>query len=405
MRKLVPLLLLLIGFTIKANAQKRSCGVDALMEKRMQNPEFKAKYFEREILFKENLKSLKTEGKLFRKESVVIPVAIHFPAGSESNRACLEALSQSQIDILNKDFSGTNQDISLWESAKSHYPGVNTGSVNVRFVIATKNHPSNTDSDLVEGGKAVTIGYNFGGGQDTDVKWKGYLNVVVKDIEGLGYASLGGLPKIGDAVVIDNAAFGSGEGCTGFVPGNPYNKGRTLTHELGHYLNLPHTFSGDCSSDDGVADTPNIDESSGGCPAPGSVQMCSNKSLTMNFMDYVNDACMYMFTAGQAERSTAFLSTVKNSYNMTVLSAEVMDMEENLVVYPNPVRENLTIKLGGQFLKEQVQVQLFDLLGRSVFEFKINENSKISVANLNTGLYLLKLSTDNNTITKRIIVE
>src|SRR5690606_38973034 len=109
-------------------------------------------------------KILQNGGVTERRNPIVIPVAVHFVSGTEASRPCLEALAQNQIDILNADYTGTNSDISLWGPASVHYPGTNTGSANFFFCLATLNHPANTDPDMVEGGPAVSIGYNFGNG-------------------------------------------------------------------------------------------------------------------------------------------------------------------------------------------------------------------------------------------------
>jgi subtilisin-like proprotein convertase family protein len=312
-------------FSSFSYSQERTCGMEAYMEEQMKNPEFARQYNEMQAQFKiEVEKVLKNDNVQNRggANPLVIPVAVHFPAGSEANRACLEALAQNQVDILNADFTGNNADIALWPAASVFYPGTNTGSNNIFFCLATQNHPAGTDPQLVAGGPAVTIGYNFGNGGDVDANWSGYMNFVVKNIGGglLGYSPLGGSIAAGQAVVMNTFAFGSGAGCPGYVPGAPYNLGRTVTHELGHFYNLNHTFTGSCGTDDGIADTPNIANDNGGCPANGSINACvaGQKALTMNYMDYVNDACMYMFTQGQAAVSTAYLNVLQAQFKPNV---------------------------------------------------------------------------------------
>ena len=133
------------------------------------------------------------------------------------------------------------------------------------------------------------------------------MNFLVKDIGAglLGYSPLGGSINAGQSVVINLGAFGSGAGCvdSGIVPQAAYNLGRTVTHELGHFYQLQHPFSGSCDSDDGIADTPNIIDANYGCPDPGSIAGCDpgEFALTMSYMDYGNDACLYMFSQGQTD--------------------------------------------------------------------------------------------------------
>jgi subtilisin-like proprotein convertase family protein len=243
----------------------------------------------------------------------------------ESDRSCLEALAQTQVDILNGDYTATNPDANLWNSASQFYPGVVHGSANITFCIATQNHPTNTDNDLVEGGPAVTIGYNFGNGNDLDNNWSGYMNFLVKNIGGiLGYSPLGGSIAAGQSVVINVGAFGSGNGCpsSGIVPGAPYNLGRTVTHELGHFYNLNHTFTGSCGTDDGITDTPNIVNPNYGCPSPGSISACdpNENALTMSYMDYGNDACLYMFSQGQTDIVDSYINILQNQFKPNTVS-------------------------------------------------------------------------------------
>jgi len=300
-------------------SQERTCGMIEHMSEQMQDPEFAREYEKNQEKFREALKqTLQKKGTVSsRLNPIIVPVAVHFPAGDESDRNCLEALAQNQIDILNGDFAATNSDANLWDSASTNYPGVVHGVANVEFCIATLNHPAGTDSDLVEGQPAVTIGYNFGGGGDSDSNWSGYMNFLVKNAGDsvLGYSPLGGNIAAGQSVVISPGAFGSGSGCAGYSPGSPYNLGRTVTHELGHFYNLDHTFSGSCNSDDGIADTPNISQPNYGCSTPGSISGCvtGESALTMSYMDYGNDSCLYMFSEGQTTVVDSYISGVLQS--------------------------------------------------------------------------------------------
>ncbi|MEZ4801310.1 MAG: T9SS type A sorting domain-containing protein [Gelidibacter sp.] len=305
------------------SAQERTCGMEAYMQEKLADPVFAREYQENQSKFRVELeKLLQNKNSANRRNPIVIPVAVHFPGGNEANRACLEALAQNQVDILNADYTATNADLSLWGPASAFYPGVTPGAANIYFCLATINHPANTDAQLVEGGPAVTIGWNFGNGNDQDARWAGYMNFVVKNIGGglLGYSPLGGSIAAGQSVVMNLGAFGSGSGCTGYVPGAPYNLGRTVTHELGHFYNLDHTFTGSCNSDDGIADTPNIANENYGCPSPGSVNACvaGQKALTMDYMDYVDDACMYMFTQGQTTVVDAYINVLQAQFKPNV---------------------------------------------------------------------------------------
>ncbi len=289
---------------------KRSCASHDHMEKLMEDPNYKRFHqnkFER--LKKFNLNSAQTRSMCANPP--VIPVAVHFQGVSNPDAVCLTQLAQTQIDILNNDFNGTNADISNWtNTAASSFPGVSNGETCVRFCLADQNHPSGYG--LTNGQKAVTVNTTTG---DNDSQWSGYLNIFVQFNTGvLGYAPLGGSGN-GDGVVIDAGAFGDGTTCGAIGASAPYNLGRTTTHEVGHYLLLDHIWGGGCGQDDGVADTPDSQSDYGGCPNIGATT-CGSVDMHMNYMDYTNDACMYMFSAGQSTRmENYFASSLTNLTN------------------------------------------------------------------------------------------
>lgn len=346
-------ILLCIAFVMcifSIQAQERSCGMVEYMQEQMENPEYAKQYKITQAKFKAQLNKNLSENYERRMDPIIIPVAVHFPEAQESDRACLEALAQNQIDILNEDFTGTNADISGWAAAAPNYPNTNTGAANFLFCIATTNHPTGLDPDLVEGGPAVTIGYNFGNGTSTDSNWGGYMNFLVKDIGGglLGFSPFPGSVAAGQSVTMNLGAFGSGAGCpnSGIVPGAPYDLGRTVTHELGHFYNLDHVF-GSCGTDDGIADTPNQGNSNGGCPALGSQPACNpaEQELFQSYMDYTNDACMWMFSAGQTTVAEAYVMSIESTFKPNVVqcsaapdfSLTATNTEENICNPTNSV--------------------------------------------------------------------
>jgi hypothetical protein len=131
-----------------------------------------------------------------------------------------------------------------------------------------------------------------------------YMNMWVCTLAGgvLGYAQFPGGSSATDGVVILNTAFGR----TGTAAA-PFNRGRTGTHEVGHWLNLRHIWGDATCGSDLVTDTPTHNTANYGCQAAGHRSTCTGTPIEMwmNYMDYTDDRCMYMFSAGQKSRMLA----------------------------------------------------------------------------------------------------
>lgn len=210
-----------------------------------------------------------------------------------------QAQLQSQIDVLNEDYAGTNADHNLTTT----YNTVKAGNIGVRFVLDQVIRKSTTKTSWTTNDAMKKAN---GGIAPTSPTTK--LNIWVCNLGGgiLGYAQFPGGASATDGVVLDDNATGR----TGTAAA-PFNKGRTATHEVGHWLNLRHIWGDATCGNDQVGDTPLHNTANYGCPAAGHKSTCTGTpvEMTMNYMDYTDDACMYMFSLGQRSRMLAVFAS------------------------------------------------------------------------------------------------
>jgi len=208
-----------------------------------------------------------------------------------------DAQIQSQIDVLNRDFAATNTD---YNNTPSIFTTVRSGDTKIKFVLQSVVRKATTKTSW--GTNDFVKKSNKGGINPTNPTTT--LNIWACTLSGgvLGYAQFPGGAATTDGVVILNTAFGT----TGTAAA-PFNKGRTGTHEVGHYFNLRHIWGDATCGSDLVTDTPPHNTANYGCPAAGHRSTCTGTpvEMTMNYMDYTDDACMYMFSAGQRDRMRA----------------------------------------------------------------------------------------------------
>ncbi len=229
-----------------------------------------------------------------------IPVVVHIIQSTGGQGVISDALVQSQIDVLNEDF--------LALTGTPGQPGTN---IQIEFYLATEDPGGSPTTGITR--TTNDTWFNDNGAYWNTLAWDTnvYMNVYTNAAPGLlGYVT--DLPQAGlagdndDRVVIAWDAFGRN------APGGPpYDQGRTLTHEVGHYLGLEHVFVGGCAGDaspgcyttgDLVCDTAAQVNASFGCP--GGQDSCGGGGVDNidNYMDYSDDTCMNKFTPEQARR-------------------------------------------------------------------------------------------------------
>jgi hypothetical protein len=235
---------------------------------------------------------------------IEIPVIVNVLYKSTAQNISLTQI-QSQIDVLNEDFGATNAD---YNNTPAIFQGVRSDDIGVRFVIDNlstdiKRKKTNKSSWQLNDAMKKTA---QGGLDPTSPTTK--LNIWVCNLTSgyLGYAQFPGGSAATDGVVIDDNAFGN----TGTAAA-PFNKGRTATHEVGHWMNLRHIWGDATCGNDQVTDTPLHNTANYGCPSAGHTSTCTGNpvEMTMNYMDYTDDACMYMFSAGQKARMLAVFAS------------------------------------------------------------------------------------------------
>lgn len=255
-----------------------------------------------------------------RSTPVTIPVVIHV-LWREPAENLAESQLRSQLDVLNEDFRGRNADrASLPAPFRAH-----AGDALVQFALARRD-PAGRATDGITRTRTNAVRFPYDGttaavarldaliktGPGGAPAWpcEHYLNLWVCPLgDGLlGYAQFPGGAAETDGVVIRSTAFGRSGNLAA-----EYGLGRTCVHEVGHWLDLGHVWGDDgrgCAGSDAVADTPNQGGPNVGKPVFPTLS-CDNGphgDMFMNFMDYVDDAAMTMFTRGQVERMSAALA-------------------------------------------------------------------------------------------------
>jgi Pregnancy-associated plasma protein-A len=283
------------------SAPRRTCGAMAAhMALLEQYPQFRAN----QMRLEGATSARRDQGAALKKPTIVTVKTVVNVVYHTDEQNISQAQIKSQFKAMNKDFRATNPDKA---GTPAPWLGLITDSrIQFKLVKVTRTKTAQagfTFDDKVK--KAST-----GGIAPFDPRT--HLNLWVTPLTGglLGYAQFPGGPAATDGVVINVNAFG-----TIGTAQDPFKKGRTATHEIGHYFNLRHIWGDtpDCSGSDMVADTPNCAGPNTGMPA-WPVVTCNNGpngDMFMNYMDYTDDAGMFMFTSQQVLRMRAALETMR----------------------------------------------------------------------------------------------
>ena len=407
----------LILFSLNLQAQSNKCATMQILEQKMKNdPSIQLRMQQSEI---ETQKWISANRNTKKAQILLsIPVVVHVLYNNAAQNISTAQI-QSQIDILNDDFGLMNSDSlddthPFWEFA---------GDSEIEFCLASRDPNGNVTSGIT---RTFTDSLSFiGEGNEKFTSTGGidnwdpteYLNIWVCDLSGsggtLGYATfpsdLVATPDE-DGVVISYTAFGDIGTATA-----PNDLGRTGTHEVGHWLNLRHIWGDATCGDDFVADTEIAESENFNCPtfphnASSTCGSGVDGEMYMNYMDYVDDYCMVMFTLDQGTRMQSALNGDRAELLTSLgcdspLAINEVSLENTFSIYPNPSNGDFIIN--AQLTKnENISIGLYNLLGAKIQQFD-NVSSypfQMSLKDVPNGSYFITFNSSNNVVTKKIFI-
>jgi hypothetical protein len=339
---------------------------------------------------------------------ITIPVVVHILVERGAEAVSMEQV-KSQLDALNRDFNGRNEDLLM---VPDYFKNL-VANCGIRFELAKVDPAGKATSGVVykQPNRAMfTIGDEMKltskGGDDA---WPRdhYFNIwvcpMITSIHGFTSDIYG--PAELDGIVLNQESFGTINKAAAF------SMGRIAVHETGHWLGLKHIWGDSYCGDDGIDDTPQQKSYNKGCPS-GILYSCGTGGtgdMYMNFMDLTNDACMYMFTEGQ-KKSMLALFEPGNLRNPLLHTAalgapgEAIDINwgkspqteasiKKISVWPVPSTGSIKVDLAGFDGVVGKSIIVYNMTGQSLMTVPIsNKQVTIDISSLNSGQYLLKVA-------------
>ena len=400
-------------------SQQRCASYEHLQKQMAENPAFAKKVRETEKTFT-NYKRQTGQPEQKRPSTITIPVVVHVVYNTDAQNIS-DAQVQSQIDVLNNDFTANNID---YNNHDAGYGSVK-GDADIQFCL---------DQVVRKQTTKKSFGFNdqvkkdkFGGSSAVDPMSK--FNIWVCNLQGLlGYAQFPGGPAETFGAVCHYRAFGSGESFDLFAD---YNLGRTATHEVGHGLGLRHIWGDRRCGNDLVGDTPEQDAANFGCPPEGLQSLCPGNPLEMwmNYMDYTDDRCMYFFTDGQVSRMDFFIDSdeqINSIVNSTCGTGRITDkntitatsnafnsakiiLKNGFSLYPTITSGQLALTVN-EPSNRKAEINIYNQTGalmmkQQIFISPAKALIQIDAGKLANGIYFLELGEGVNRQTKKFIVQ
>ena len=345
-----------------------------------------------------------------------IPIVVHV-VGTSVSSSITDARIQEQIDVLNRDYAGLNT------HSMAPFSTSLKANTEIQFCLAKRDPSGNGTSGIERRTTGASTSFTLPtnnmkhystGGLDQWSPQK-YMNIWVCNLTGgsAGFAEPPANPLPSTfGVVIDYTYFG----ITGATP--PLNGGATTSHELAHCFNLYHIWgNGSNCSTDYCADTPPQAAPTTGAPSGTRTDACSPNPpgiMYMNFMDYTDDIKMANFTPNQKTRMKAMFATGQSLNPLSTSNActppagvEENENIQNINIYPSPTSGKVNINFS-IINPCDVTVSVHNIIGAEIYSFNKNKastvNSDIDISSQSSGIYFVKIKTENQVVTQKIIL-
>jgi len=368
-----------------------------------------------------------------------IPVVVHIVYNTPEQNLP-DSVILNQIDILTADYNRWNADT---VNMRSDFDIVK-GSPQIEFKLAqidanglSTDGITRTQTSTASFGSLALVGGDFSdlekvkstvdGGEDP---WdqNRYLNIWVCNMSVnffgteitalLGYATppaglsnwpAGSTANLSDGVVIQFQAFGSNNPNPLDAGGGPIDvRGRTVVHEVGHYLGLRHIWGdGDCLEEDGIDDTPNADAQSDSDCDPSkntcvdNIQGIDLPDMIENYMDYSAESCQNSFTQGQVDLMHGVLEAERYDLVYGNPASLIEQTDLNWIIYPNPSEGILTVSTSEDIDK----IEIVSISGRVVKSInEVQSVTTIDLSHFEGGTYFVNISSNAYISSKRIVL-